>query len=98
MRQTQRANLLSDRVLPRDYRGAAGRRGAYLGPLVAGRTVVLLGGAVAAAMGHTAPPLVWGTGCPWVLVPHPSGRNLWYNNPVHRAAVGILLADILHGG
>jgi hypothetical protein len=96
LRRTQRVNLLSDRVLPRDYRGAARRRGAWLATQLGGRTVVLLGNAVAAAVGHVAPPLVWcGSDRDWVMIPHPSGKNLFYNNPVSRAAVGILLADVL---
>jgi hypothetical protein len=97
LRRTQRINLLSDRVLPLDYRGAARRRGAWLAGHIGGRTVVLLGNAVAAAVGHVAPPLVWDGTRDWVMIPHPSGRTLFYNNPVHRAAVGIMLADVLRG-
>lgn len=94
-RSTQCVNLLSDRQLPRDYRGAARRRGEWLGPMIAGRTVVLLGADVAWAMDHDLPPLVWSEDRDWIMIPHPSGKNLYYNNPVCRLAVGILLADVL---
>jgi hypothetical protein len=94
---TQRVNLLTDAVLPRDYRGAARRRGEFLGPLIRVRTVVLLGSDVSYAVGHDLPPLVWAEDRDWIMVPHPSGKNLWYNNPIHRLAVGILLTDVLRG-
>lgn len=94
---TQRTNLLGDAVLPRDYRGAATRRGEWLAPLIRSRVVVILGQDVADALGHTYPPLVWSPDRDWIMVPHPSGRNLFYNNPIHRLAVGILLSDILRG-
>lgn len=34
----------------------------------------------------------------WRQVPHPSGRNLWYNEPEHRMMVGVLLEELLHVG
>src|SRR5580693_7569131 len=70
LRCTQRVNLLSCTTLPRDYRGAARRRGEYLSALIQGRTVVLLGTDVANALGHGAGPLEWGTR-DWVMIPHP---------------------------
>jgi len=30
-------------------------------------------------------------------VPHPSGRNRWFNDPINRAAVGRLLGDLYKG-
>jgi hypothetical protein len=92
---TQRVNILTDAVLPRDYRGAARRRGEWLAPLIRGRTVVLLGSDVSYAVGHDLPPLVWAKEMDWIMVPHPSGKNVFYNNPIHRLAVGILLTDLL---
>lgn len=97
MQHTQRVNLLSEPVLSRDYMGAARRRGEWLQGMVGGRTVILLGKDVADAMDHDYPPLVWAEGRDFVMIPHPSGKNLFYNNPVHREAVGILLADVLRG-
>ena len=94
LKGTQRANLLSDPVLPRDYKSAANRRGEYLATLIASRTVIVLGQVVATPVGHTEPPLVWNKERNWVMIPHPSGRNMFYNNPVHRAAVGALLNDV----
>jgi hypothetical protein len=91
--RTQRVNLLTDTALPRDYRSAARRRGQFLAPLVRGRVVVLLGADVATAVGHDAEPFVWSRS--WISIPHPSGRNHYYNDPVRRAAAGLLLADVL---
>ena len=31
----------------------------------------------------------------WVTVPRPSGRNIWYDEPAHRLAVGLLLEELL---
>lgn len=31
------------------------------------------------------------------LLPHPSGRNLWYNNPANRLLAGRVLAGLLEG-
>lgn len=97
LRGTQRNNLLADAVLPRDYRSAARRRGEFLAPLLQGRTVVLVGNDVAAAMGHAYPPFVWDPDRDWVQIPHPSGRNPFYNDPANRLAAGILLSEILAG-
>jgi hypothetical protein len=91
--RTQRVNLLSDVVLPRDYRSAARRRGQFLAPLIRGRVVVLLGADVATSVGHDAEPFVWSGS--WVSIPHPSGKNRFFNDPVCRAAAGLLLADVL---
>jgi len=33
----------------------------------------------------------------WRRVPHPSGRNHWYNEPGNRVVVGLLLAELLDG-
>jgi len=40
------------------------------------------------------PPLLWtvSRGVRWCSVPHPSGLNRWYNDPVNCAAVGYRLA------
>lgn len=61
-----------------------------------GRTVVLLGEDVRRAFGHPRlllnPQLIGGT--TWRQIPHPSGRNLWYNSKNHRRAVGMLLEEL----
>lgn len=33
---------------------------------------------------------------PWIHLPHPSGRNHFYNDPANRAATEILLADLIY--
>lgn len=93
LEKTQQVNLLSDTVLPRGYEAAAGRRGDFLRQYIASRVVVLLGSEVACAMRHKAPPFVWAGS--WILIPHPSGKNLFYNNQVNRLAAGILLWDVI---
>lgn len=63
-----------------------------------GRTVVLLGADVANAFGHPRsllhPQLIGGT--TWRQVPHPSGRNLWYNEPENVRLVAMLLEDLFN--
>lgn len=61
-----------------------------------GREVVLLGREVADAFGLSRQlilPLDL-HGVRWRQVPHPSGRNPWYNEPVHRQIVGLLLEEL----
>jgi hypothetical protein len=91
---TQRVNLLECRVLPPNYRSLAAHRGAVLAQFYRQRPAVLLGRAVARALGHEEPPLLI-TECEWVLLPHPSGRNRWYNNVENQRAVGKMLAVML---
>ena len=31
------------------------------------------------------------------LLPHPSGRNLWYNDPTNRLLAGMLLSELYDG-
>jgi hypothetical protein len=61
-----------------------------------GRTVVLLGRDVQKAFGH--PPLLLHPqvigGCTWRQLPHPSGRNPWYNDPEHRRLAGVLMEEL----
>lgn len=60
------------------------------------RTVVLLGEEVRRAFGHprllVEPQMIGG--CTWRQIPHPSGRNLWFNDPAHRKLVGLLLEEL----
>lgn len=61
-------------------------------PLLAGRTVILVGRKVAQAFCHEAEFHVWNRmkcrrhtykspgWCDVAIIPHPSGRNHWYNN------------------
>ena len=93
--QTQRVNLLSDPVLPRDYRGAARKRGEWLAPMIANRTVILLGADVAYGMDFKLMPFEWDTHRRWAMIPHPSGRNLFYNSPVARRTAGELIANAM---
>ena len=82
---------------------AARERAAQLRPWLIGRHVILLGRAVQAAFGIDADPLAEVVRTISVIprfetvyhaVPHPSGRNLWYNNPANREAAKALLARV----
>lgn len=61
-----------------------------------GRTVVLFGQDVRAAFGHPRlliHPQVIG-GCTFRQLPHPSGRNFWYNNPDNTKLAALLLEEL----
>jgi hypothetical protein len=96
-----RRNVLNSRVWDRRL---ARQEGPRLWRELAGRTVVLLGREVVAAVGLQQPmPLVWHgpdewrTGAQparWCYMPHPSGLNLWYNNGVCRVAAALRLEQL----
>jgi hypothetical protein len=60
------------------------------------RHVVFLGDKVRCAFGHPkmaiSKPYSYSSSVYFYQVPHPSGRNLWYNDPENRRAIGRLLA------
>lgn len=61
-----------------------------------GRTIVLLGQDVRKAFGHPPVlihPQVIG-GCTWRQIPHPSGRNMYYNDPENKKVVELLLEEL----
>lgn len=96
----ERRNLLRAREWSQPAARAAA---ALLRPQLVGRCVVLLGTEVRAAMGlEPMAPLGTRLECAedgrvqykWVAMPHPSGRNLWYNNPSNRDAARQLLAKL----
>lgn len=91
----ERRNL----VAGRSYDAALARRSAevmYAEFWGSGRTVVLLGEDVRRAFGHPKlllhPQLIGGA--TWRQVPHPSGRNLWYNDKDNARLVGVLLEEL----
>lgn len=61
-----------------------------------GRTIVLLGADTIKAFG--LPPLLIHPqiigGSTWRQIPHPSGRNLWYNDEQNKLLVSMLLEDL----
>ena len=66
-----------------------------------GRTTVLLGLAVPAALGR--PRRQWGSwqlgyGGRYVVIPHPSGLNRWYNDPHNRALAQRVLVEVFDEG
>jgi len=60
------------------------------------RVVVLLGEDVRRCFGHPRlliePQIIGGT--TWRQLPHPSGRNMWYNSSRHRELAGLLLEEL----
>lgn len=63
---------------------------------VAGRTVVLCGRKVADSFGVGAPLLGRAErgGAVFYVLPHPSGRNRWWNDPENRRRAGRLIRDL----
>jgi len=67
-----------------------------------GRVVVLLGNSVREAFDRALsgglPPVLLhpqqAMGCTWRQVPHPSGRNLWYNVPENVRVVELLMEEL----
>lgn len=64
-----------------------------------GRTVVLLGNDTVSAFGHPRllihPQIIGGV--TYRQIPHPSGRNLWFNDEDNRRMVAMLLEDLFNG-
>jgi hypothetical protein len=99
----ERRNLLRARTWSKPMARMAA---AELLPSLAGRTVVVLGSEVRAALGlPKSEPLGQyyanlGTGFAavnfhWVAFPHPSGRNLWFNQPENYARAREVLTGLL---
>jgi hypothetical protein len=80
---------------------AAREAAAPLWSELGGRRIVLLGSKVFHSIHgkDTTPPqpIDWVTDFEdrtWCLLPHPSVKNLWYNDPINRAAAEMLLAEL----
>lgn len=94
-----RRNLLRQKVWDQQ---AAREAAQELLPELSGRFVVVLGTQVRAALGLPAVrPLEQmarteqGTVLfSWIAVPHPSGRNRWYNEPGNKEQVGAMLLEL----
>jgi hypothetical protein len=71
-------------------------RAQALRPLLLGRVVILVGRKVGDAFNHPADYFVWvEDGARMVCVPHPSGRNLLYNDPEVRERLRALLQSVV---
>lgn len=61
-----------------------------------GRVIVLLGQDVRRCFGHPElllhPQII--DGCTWRQMPHPSGRNFWYNEPENVKLAALLLEEL----
>jgi hypothetical protein len=97
LRRFERRNVVSlkvfDAKLARE--GAAKLDQEFFG---SGRTIVVLGADTIKAFG--LPPLLIHPqiigGSTWRQIPHPSGRNLWYNDPQNKLLVSMLLEDLFN--
>lgn len=70
---------------------------AQFAPPARGGTVVVLGQQVSRALG-LGPQLVapqQRAGVTYRVLPHPSGRNPWYNDEMHRLVAGLLLEELI---
>ncbi len=94
----ERRNLVAGEWGRRATRKAAAR----FTPPPAGANIVVLGAETARSLGLD-PRLVdpqTREGWPGVavrVVPHPSGRNPWFHDEMHRLVVGLLLEEMLYG-
>lgn len=97
-------------VVGADWSASRGRSAAEeIRPELVGRRVVLLGASVRGAFGLAGPP-VGRVDARWVggdrtagriefyLIPHPSGRNPWYNDTANRRAAGEVLGWLYEEG
>lgn len=98
----ERRNL----VRGREWSLAQARRAAQdLLPELAGRTVVVLGTEVRSALdlpkveplSVRRTPIAGSDFMTWIAFPHPSGRNLWYNNEANRLHAMYMLERIMLG-
>lgn len=95
LRRFDRRNVVSLKVFDRQLALEGARRldQEFFG---SGRTIVVLGADTIKAFG--IPPLLIHPqiigGSTWRQIPHPSGRNLWYNDPQNTLLVSMLLEDL----
>ena len=78
--------------------GVARAAAGAIKPLLSDRVVVLVGRNVANAFGHDTPFHQWsepGFCRMLAVVPHPSGRNHWYNDPANRELAQDFWRDVL---
>lgn len=95
LRRFDRRNVVSLKVFDRKM-AADGARKLDFEFFASGRTVVLLGADTVAAFAIPRllihPQIIGGT--TYRQIPHPSGRNLWYNDEQNKLLVSMLLEDL----
>lgn len=102
MEALDRRNLFVDRV-PYEPERRKNIAAKMLKTFPQGVTVMLLGTEVLEAFSPILEEPLFKTlihpqvrnGVTWRLLPHPSGRSRFYNDPATKALVGMLLADVL---
>lgn len=95
VRRTDRRNLLNERAWD-PLRARAAVEGLWR--TLEGRQVAVLGGSARAVLWlPVTPPVRWTVtdGVRWCLIPHPSGRNHFYNESLHRLIVGLRLEEMI---
>lgn len=97
---TERRNLLAVNPGETWPTAEAAAAGDEMMPQLFSRRTILLGQRVARAFGARVPPLQFEPileGRPdlgkWAVVPHPSGRNRWWNEPENRSAARRFLRE-----
>lgn len=92
-----RRNCMNSKLFDR-YLAAQGARALHEEFWGSNRTIVLLGKDTVAAFG--IPPLLIHPqvigGATWRQIPHPSGRNHWYNDEQNKLLVAMLLEDLFN--
>ncbi len=98
LRRTERVNLLDAYPGERWPSAEARDRARSLLPRLAGRTTLLAGRRVAAAFGVDAPWYEWVEldGGRVAVLPHPSGRSRYWNDPANRDAAAEFLRAALN--
>lgn len=74
---------------------------AFIREHAAGRSILLLGIPVKSLMAVPGLPLIHPVeayGATWRFLPHPSGKNRWYNSPVNRLLASVLLEQLFLEG
>lgn len=89
----ERVNLVNSKTWDRAQAKTAAKR---LPSLYQGRTILVLGGDVRDALELPEVLIhpVRKDGCVWRQLPHPSGRNRWYNDPDCVALAATLLEEL----
>lgn len=93
LRGFDRVNLINSREWDAAEAWAAAE---HLPSLYRGRTIVVFGEAVRKALELPKELVhpVQRRGCTWRMLPHPSGRCRWYNDPAQTALAAALLEEL----
>ena len=91
----ERRNLLNGRAWSPQLAAVEAEK--YRAGMDKDRRIVLLGEDVCRLMWHSSPAFVWRRGLVggwWAKFPHPSGRNLMWNDPMYRKCAELFLQEL----